>query len=378
MKTIRFTFLWLLLMAVAPTMAQGRYIYAEPVTIEAGGEGEIIVNMDLETSEKVLYWSFKLTLPEGIQLVNAKKPKKSVTISEGLFDDTELAQECTKVLKENENSFIVNWSCILYLTQRRPMKSTQGELMRIAVRSTLDKAVTVEPEVSEVSMENTLDEPLVVDGVLVPRDNTLYVEDFTAMVGTEMQLSVKLRNTVDVEGFAFDLCMPMGMTVVTDADGTPMVSLSEERADARFYDNLEVVRLGTNTLRVVVPSSNGAVIKTGYGEVCTVRVKTDKTIEEIDNPLWGKGICRLQLKNISVSDSETQSYDVPWTTAVVTVKTPQPNGAIGTDYEGESTGIEEKAMTAKAKTGKAYDLQGRPVQNGKGLILRDGRKYIGK
>lgn len=172
--------------------------------------------------------------------------------------------------------------------------------------------------------------------------------------------------------------MPMGMTVVTDADGTPMVSLSEERADARFYDNLEMVRLGANTLRVVVPSSNGAVIKTGDGEVCTVRVKTDKTIEEIDNPLWGKGICRLQLKDISVSGSNAQSYDVPWTTAVVTVKTPQPNGAIGTDYEGESTGIEEKAMTAKAKTGKAYDLQGRPVQKGKGLILRDGRKYIGK
>ena len=298
----------------APAVSQGGYIYAEPVTLEAGGEGEIVLKMDLDTDEEVLAWSFKLYLPEGIELAT-----QGFTLSDGLFDDREVAQECFNFTEKKDNSFLVKWLCI-YMLQRRPMISTHGELLRIAVHSTLDKAVNVKPELTDICIDNKRDEPLVVNDEMVPRNNTLYVEDFSVVVGTERTLSVKLRNSVDVEGFAFDLILPIGMTVVTDDDGFLEVNLSEERINTRRIDTFEAVRLGTNGVRVLASSSSGTTISPGYGEVCTVRVRINKDIEICDNPLWGPGITQLQLRNISVSDSETNSYDVPFTVAMINFK----------------------------------------------------------
>lgn len=137
-------------------------------------------------------------------------------------------------------------------------------------------------------------------------DNTLYIEDTEALVDSEITLSVRMKNSVAAEAFAFDLILPYGMEVVTDDDGNPLVNLSEERTTARRTDTFGVAFLtayrGNRAVRVIAASTNGAAITAGDGEVCTVRIRVPK------NYMDGK--YRVELGNISISDTEARSHDV--------------------------------------------------------------------
>lgn len=139
-----------------------------------------------------------------------------------------------------------------------------------------------------------------------PIPNTLYIEDTEALVDSEITLSVKMRNDIAVEGFGFDLVLPYGMSIVTDADGNPLVSLSEERTTARRTDTFGAAFLTAysenQAVRVIAASTNGSAIPAGDGEVCTVRVRIPKGMEE--------RTYRVEVKNISISDTEARSHDV--------------------------------------------------------------------
>lgn len=144
--------------------------------------------------------------------------------------------------------------------------------------------------------------PMLAQGQL---DNTLYIADTVAVVNSELTLSVKMRNSVDAEGFAFDLILPMGMTVVTDADGNPAATLSEERTTARRTDTFGAAILTAylySAVRVIAASSSGAAIPAGDGEVCRVTIRIPDGMDE--------GKYQLTMRNISISDTDARSHDV--------------------------------------------------------------------
>ena len=124
-----------------------------------------------------------------------------------------------------------------------------------------------------------------------------------------------MKNSVSVEAFGFDLILPYGMTVITDADGIPLVQLSEERTTARRTDTFGAAMLDAylkdRAVRVIAASSNGSAISPGDGEVCTVRVRIPA----------GQlvGTYKLQLANISLADTESRSIDVEEMTSLLTV-----------------------------------------------------------
>ena len=146
--------------------------------------------------------------------------------------------------------------------------------------------------------------------------NTLYINDTEALVDSEVKLSVKMHNDVDAEGFGFDLILPYGMTIVSDADGFPMVTLSEERTTVDRTNTFGAALLTAYSLnravRVIAASSNGSAIPAGDGEVCTVRVHVAKGMEEGKYPIL--------LRNISVSDTLARSHDVEQMTSTITVR----------------------------------------------------------
>ena len=43
-------------------------------------------------------------------------------------------------------------------------------------------------------------------------NNIIYVEPFSAAPGTQMQMSIKMKNTVGIRGFQFDLYLPEGLS----------------------------------------------------------------------------------------------------------------------------------------------------------------------
>ena len=83
MKTLRLFSMLMLLMAASGMAAQDRYIYAAPVTIEAGGEAEIVVKMDLDTEEAIGQFGFVMKMPEGITTTytQSRYVKRSVTVT---------------------------------------------------------------------------------------------------------------------------------------------------------------------------------------------------------------------------------------------------------------------------------------------------------
>ena len=203
-----------------------------------------------------------MQLPDGVRLVTPDKPKRSCTLSSEMYDvesDSESIFEVASlsngailfVFVTGDNGFLTKY----------PIKSTHCELVRVSITS--DVAQTVRPIISNVSILGTENsQHLIIDDVDMRPDykNTLYVDDAEALVGTDFTLSVKMRNSLDIEGFGFDLVLPSGMSVVCDNDGTPQVSLSEERTTAARTNTFNVVKLSnwsTDAVRVVAASSNG-------------------------------------------------------------------------------------------------------------------------
>lgn len=147
-------------------------------------------------------------------------------------------------------------------------------------------------------------------------DNTIYIEDTEVLVNSEVTLSVKMKNSVEAEGFGFDLILPTGMTVVTDGDGFPMVTLSEERTTATSTNTFGAAMLTAYPLnqavRVIAASTNGSAIAAGDGEVCTVRVYVPKGVME--------GQYRLMLRNISIADTQAHSHNLEQMNSTITVR----------------------------------------------------------
>ena len=207
-----------------------------------------------------------------------------------------------------------------------PMKKTHGEMMRIALCSSLNETLTFTPELTDVEITTDKFEVIVRDNELqdLPSHNVLYVEDTEALVDTEFTLSVKMRNEKEIEGFGFDLVLPGGMSVVKDDEGNLMVSLSEERTTAARTNTFEVRQMTNaynDVVRVVAASSNGSAIAPGDGEVCTVRVRMGTGLKE--------GKYYAQLTNISLADTEANSLDrenVEFTITVLANKLGDANG----------------------------------------------------
>ena len=147
-------------------------------------------------------------------------------------------------------------------------------------------------------------------------ENVIYIEDTEALVDSEITLSVKMKNSVAAEAFAFDLVLPYGMNVVTDDDGNPLVSLSEERTTARRTDTFGAAFLiayrPNEAIRVIAASSNGSAIPAGDGEVCTIRLRIPKNMDS--------GYYGLRMMNISIADTEAHSYDVNQMTSKIIIR----------------------------------------------------------
>lgn len=147
-------------------------------------------------------------------------------------------------------------------------------------------------------------------------ENVIYIEDTEALVDSEITLSVKMKNSVAAEAFAFDLVLPYGMNVVTDDDGNPLVSLSEERTTARRTDTFGAAFLTAyrpnEAIRVIAASSNGSAIPAGDGEVCTIRLRIPKNMDS--------GYYGLRMMNISIADTEAHSYDVNQMTSKIIIR----------------------------------------------------------
>ena len=142
-------------------------------------------------------------------------------------------------------------------------------------------------------------------------ENTLYIEPVSATAGSEVILSVKMKNKIEAEGFQFDLELPEGVSVAKDADGYAEAYLSTERTTARKTNTFDTAFLGNGLLRVIAGSTNGSTISGNDGEVATIKLKIDNSVAAGSYP--------VALRNIAISDVNAVSHDVAYVKSTMTI-----------------------------------------------------------
>lgn len=138
------------------------------------------------------------------------------------------------------------------------------------------------------------------------QDNTLYAESQTSHAGETFTLSVKMKNSVSVCGFQFDLALPSGLSVATDNEGDALIALSLERTTAKKTNYFDCVKQKDGSYRVMASSTKLYTFSGNDGEVATVTINVAKTMAQ--------GNYTIMLQNIILSDTQSKTYKTAQTT----------------------------------------------------------------
>ena len=152
-------------------------------------------------------------------------------------------------------------------------------------------------------------------------NNVVYIENVEANAGKQLTLSVKMKNTVEVQGFGFDLYLPDGVTIAEDEDGFSLVTLSTERTTEKKTNYFDSNIMDGGFLRVLASSTKGYTISGNDGEIVQIVVNIDKDMEAGDYPII--------LKEIALSDNNSQGYETAYVKSTLTISSYTPGDVDG-------------------------------------------------
>ena len=143
-------------------------------------------------------------------------------------------------------------------------------------------------------------------------DNTLYIENVTVEKGTQVTLSLKMKNNVSVTGFQCNLYFPEGITVEKDVDDYPLIELSTERTTAKNTNIFEAVEQADGSIMILANSTKSKSFTGTDGEVATITLKISSDISS--------GNHTASIKGIALSDVTGVSHDASDVNFTITVK----------------------------------------------------------
>ena len=187
--------------------------------------------------------------------------------------------------------------------------------------------------------------------------NTIYLNRTTAYVGTQLALSVKMKNSIQTEGFQFDLYPPQGVNFVVDKDGNPIAYLSNQRTSLQNTNTFEAAIRPDGALRVFAASTNGSVIAGNDGEVCTVILSVSSNMKT--------GIYPLIIKEIALSDVGATSYRLNYVKSTLEIESDAIWGDVNGDGKvniGDVTALINVLLSGTENENPNADL------NGDGLV----------
>jgi hypothetical protein len=144
-------------------------------------------------------------------------------------------------------------------------------------------------------------------------DNIVYIEGAEALVGQQIRLSLKMNNTIASTGFQCDVYLPEGVTAAQDEDGFYLMDISEERTTSKKTDFSSSVLQPDGGLRFMCSSTKSYTFSGNEGEVAYLMVDIDPNMEE--------GTYPLILRNIEISDANSNPYRVSYVKTTLTVNT---------------------------------------------------------
>ena len=191
-------------------------------------------------------------------------------------------------------------------------------------------------------------------------ENVIYVENVSGSKNSQVELSVRMRNTSDIRGFQFDLYLPEGVSVANNAKA----SLSSDRLAAGDAHTLMADEMTDGAVRFLCSSMNDESFAGGDGEIATL------TVNIADNV--ANGDYDIVVKNAIMTETDiSRSYEADNIKSTLTVL--------------DQTGVETVTADNERCEGPIYTIGGQLVgkkstmrQLRKGVYIRNGKKFVVK
>lgn len=150
----------------------------------------------------------------------------------------------------------------------------------------------------EVTVTSQGDMPMVDDTDISQLANAVYIESTEVKTGSQMTLSIKMKNETPIRGFQFDLYLPDGVTVAKNAKDRIMASLSAGRLPEDDEHSLTTGELTDGAIRFLCSSLYDENFTGNDGEIVTLTVNVSDDMEDGDYPIIIKN-ARLTKTDIS-------------------------------------------------------------------------------
>ena len=109
-------------------------------------------------------------------------------------------------------------------------------------------------------------------------ENAVYIEPFSANVGSNVNIEVKLKNAETTTSYGFELKLPEGITITTDGDGSFDESIILSSRNSKH--NITTNKLDGNIYKVGVASLSSKSITDNDGLVLTIKAHVQEDMAE--------------------------------------------------------------------------------------------------
>ena len=131
-------------------------------------------------------------------------------------------------------------------------------------------------------------------------DNVIYVEPFSVKQGTQVQMSIKMKNSAAIRGFQFDMYLPDGVNAAKSAKGKILASLTGTRLPDEDEHTLTLSEQSDGSIRFLCGSMADETFTGTDGEIVKLTINVDGETANGDYP--------VRLKNMKLTETDISNY----------------------------------------------------------------------
>ena len=167
-------------------------------------------------------------------------------------------------------------------------------------------------------------------------ENVIYIKPFTAAAGTQMSISICMKNSVEIRSFQFDLYLPEGITAVKSNKDRIQGFLSAGRLPEEDEHKLTFSEHEGGAIRFLCDSEYGDTFTGNDGEIATLLVNISETMADGDYPIIMKN---MKLSEVDIANYYTADY-IETTVTIGEVDTRVVLDELATTVPDEATGVD--------------------------------------
>lgn len=141
----------------------------------------------------------------------------------------------------------------------------------------------------------------------------LYFDKTAGFAGSQVVLSLKMRNRLKAVSYQCDLYLPDGVEVAKNDDGSYKIELSTERTTVENNNVFESALQPDGCIRILSASTKDRAYNGNDGEVATIVLQLSDSLEEGDLPII--------LRNVEIADANSANNVIDFVKSTLTVLT---------------------------------------------------------